>query len=61
MTKAHSMTIDYGAVPRPTPVQHGTERDYLLWRLNQRHQHRTDPGMADYVGVRKTGMWEVEA
>lgn len=55
------MTIDYGAVPRPTPVQHGTERDYLLWRLNQRHQHRTDPGMADYVGVRKTGMWEVEA
>jgi hypothetical protein len=37
---------------------HGTERDYLLWRLNQRHQHGVDPGMAEYVGVRKTGKWE---
>jgi len=55
------MSIDYGTAPRPTPVLCGTERDYLLYRLNQQHQHRTDPGMADYVSVRKTGMWEVEA
>lgn len=48
-------------VPRPTPVLYGTERDYLLYRLNQQHQHRTDLAMADYVSVRKTGMWEVVA
>jgi len=42
-------------------VHTGTERDYLLWRLNQRHQHGTNPGMADYVSVRKTGEWESAA
>jgi hypothetical protein len=41
-------------------THHGAERDYLLWRLNQRHQHHKETGLADYVGVRKTGQW-VEA
>lgn len=52
--------IDYGAVPRPLPVCHGTERDYLLWRLNRNYQ-RQDPGTPDYVAVRKTGQWVEEA
>lgn len=43
-----------------TTTHHGTERDYLLWRLNMNYQ-RKDPGTSDYVGVRKTGAWEVEA
>jgi hypothetical protein len=38
-------------------IHRGTERDYLLWRLNQIHQHGINPGHADYVGVRKTGQW----
>ena len=43
--------------PRPTPVMYGTDRDYLLHRLNLNYQGK-NPGMADYVGVRKTGQWE---
>jgi hypothetical protein len=39
-------------------VHHGDEKDYLLWRLNQRHQRGINPGFADYVGVRTTGRWE---
>jgi hypothetical protein len=51
------MSIDYGTVPRPIRIHHGTERDYLLWRLN-RNYLGLDPGAPDYVGVRKTGKWE---
>jgi len=51
------MTIDYRTVPRPTPVHYGTERDYLLWRLNRNYRNE-DPGVPDYVGVRKNGQWE---
>lgn len=41
-------------------ICHGTERDYLLWRLNRNYRSE-NPGMADYVGVRKAGQWEVAA
>ena len=40
-----------------TITHYGTERDYLLHRLNLNYQHK-NPGVADYVGVRKTGQWE---
>lgn len=48
--------------PEPTSnVRYGTERLYLLYRLNKMHRDLEDPGMADYVGVRQTGAWEVAA
>jgi hypothetical protein len=42
-----------------TVMHHGTERDYLKWRLNEQAAGR-DPGAPKYAEVRSLGFWTSE-